>query len=230
MSTSAPTGGLVEMVGMAPAHGACEWQVSRYRYSFRSMSKYARLQDSVDRHRRLFVLTGADAPVGESGRSRLRRPMERAQPVREKLVGAIGRAASSAGGAFVGSGQTTRIALCRGSRRSCSVQHAGRSHQVSKVRGLLQERGPLFGSGMTHCVMAEIPASLVLSGRYAPHRSTYETARPVPFHATRNTNSPHTFAFQRASRASWRGSHCCGRAHLDTPVRGSPCSLKRDSI
>jgi len=84
---------------------------------------------------------------------------------------------------------------------------------------LLQERGPLFGSGLSHVVMAEIHASVLFSG--AVTRLTgrlMKLARPVPFHATRNTNSPHTFAFQRASRAELarlallrpRASECAG--------------------
>jgi hypothetical protein len=42
---------------------------------------------------------------------------KQAQQVRKKTRRRYWRAASSAGGAFVGPGQTTRIALCRGSRR-----------------------------------------------------------------------------------------------------------------
>jgi hypothetical protein len=72
---------------------------------------------------------------------------------------------------------------------------------------------------MTDVVMAEIHTS-VLSSLAATRLTARFTrpARPVPFHATRNTNSPHTFAFQRASRAELarlallrpRASECAG--------------------
>ena len=86
---------------------------------------------------------------------------------------------------------------------------------------LLQECGPLFGSGMVHVVMAEIHARcFVFSARYAPDRSTYETSKTCAVHATRNTNSPHAFAFQRASRAE------LGRLALLRP-RASECAGER---
>jgi hypothetical protein len=72
---------------------------------------------------------------------------------------------------------------------------------------------------MTDVVMAEIHTSVLLSR--AVTRLTgrlMKLARPVPVHATRNTNSPHTFAFQQASRAELarlallrpRASECAG--------------------
>jgi hypothetical protein len=64
MSMSAPTGASLRWWARCQCPGGCEWQVSRYRYSFRSMSKYARLRHFVDRHRRLFVLTGAGCLSG----------------------------------------------------------------------------------------------------------------------------------------------------------------------
>jgi hypothetical protein len=93
---------------------------------FGLMTKRGSLQEFVDRHRRPFVLTGAGCST-RSGIPDYRDadgPWKRAQPVTyqafmgdEKTPAAIDRAASSAGGAFVGPGQTTRIELWHGSRR-----------------------------------------------------------------------------------------------------------------
>ena len=80
---------------------------------------------------------------------------------------------------------------------------------------------------MIHVVMAEIHASVLfsravtrLSGRLM------KLARPVPGPATRNTNSPHTFALHELLAPSWRGSRCFGRGHLNAPVRGSPMLIE----
>jgi hypothetical protein len=94
---------------------------------------------------------------------------------------------------------------------------------------LLQECGPLFGSGMVHVVMAEIHARcFVFSGRYAPDRSTYETSKTCAVHATRNTNPPHTFAFQRASRAELARLALL-RPRASRRSEDRQCSLKQGS-